>query len=175
MNKDKLFYLGKITKIFGYKGEVIFYFDVDDIGSYSKLDSVFIELKGKIIPFFLEKITFRKNNTAIVKIQDINDEESAINMVNSELFLPLEFLPKLTGNKFYFHEVIGFSVIDESFGNIGIIDKIYDYPHQDVFSIKKDYKEILIPVSDDIIKKVDRVKRQIEIEAPEGLIEIYLG
>ncbi len=175
MNKDKLFYLGKITKTFGYKGEVIFYFDVDDISNYSKIDSVFIELKGKLIPFIIEKITFRKNNTAIVRIQDINDEESALNIVNSELFLPLEFLPKLTGNKFYFHEVIGFSVVDESYGNIGIIDKIYDYPHQDVFSIKKDYKEILIPASDEIVKKVDRTNKLIEIDAPEGLIEIYLG
>ncbi len=109
-----------------------------------------------------------------MKLQDVDSEDKSIELVDSELFLPIELLPKLSGNKFYYHEIIGFSIIDKEFGNIGIIDKVLDYPHQDVFSIKKDYKEILIPVSDDIIKNVNRKNKSIEIHAPEGLIEIYL-
>jgi len=83
-------------------------------------------------------------------------------------------LPKLKGNSFYYHEIIGFTVIDEKHGNIGVIEKVLDNQHQDIFSIKKENKEILIPVADEIIKKVDRKNKVIEIEAPDGLIEIYI-
>jgi len=174
MDKKDYYYLGKITKTFGYKGEVIFFFDVDDINNYKKIKSVFLKFREKLIPYFIDKIKFRQNNTAIVKIQDIDDEENAQKIINSELYLPLEFLPELKGNRFYYHEIIGFTVIDEKHGNIGVIEKVLDNQYQDIFSIKKENKEILIPVADEIIKKVDRKNKVIEIEAPDGLIEIYI-
>jgi len=35
-------------------------------------------------------------------------------------------------------------------------------------------KEILIPLIDEVIVKVDRKKKEMHIRAPEGLIDIYL-
>jgi 16S rRNA processing protein RimM len=83
-------------------------------------------------------------------------------------------LPKLTGNKFYFHEVIGFTVVDVSFGNVGTIVHINDKAAQPLFEIDSNGKEIFIPMIDDFIKKVDRKNKKIEVETPEGLIELYL-
>jgi len=83
-------------------------------------------------------------------------------------------LPKLTGNKFYFHEVIGFTVVDVSFGNVGTIVHINDKVAQPLFEIDSNGKEIFIPMIDDFIKKVDRKNKKIEVETPEGLIELYL-
>ncbi len=83
-------------------------------------------------------------------------------------------LPKLTGNKFYYHEVIGWQVIDKEKGDIGTIASVIDYPAQALFQIMKNDKEILIPIIDQVIKKVDRDKKTMHIEAPNGLIDLYL-
>jgi 16S rRNA processing protein RimM len=66
-------------------------------------------------------------------------------------------------------------VVDENYGELGTIKEILDYPNQAVMQIFRGDKEVLIPVNDDIISKVDRETRTIHIKAPEGLIDIYLN
>ena len=83
-------------------------------------------------------------------------------------------LPPLTGNQFYFHEVIGFSVVDKEKGNIGICKEFIDISRQLIMQVEFEDKEILIPAVDEILKELDREKKIIYIEAPEGLIDIYL-
>ena len=112
-------------------------------------------------------------NKAIVTFEDLKPDEAQM-LVGSDLYLPLEMLPKLTGNRFYFHEVIGWTVIDSEKGDIGTIASVIDYPAQALFQIMKNDKEILIPVIDQVINKVDRDKKIIHITAPTGLIDLYL-
>src|SRR5690606_6812149 len=79
------------------------------------------------------------------------------------------------GDKFYFHEILGFRLIDAVHGDIGIIKSVNDHGSQALFEAEKDGKELLIPISDEIIEKVDRQGRAIHVKALEGLVELYLG
>lgn len=173
MNKNDFFYLGRIVKAYGKKGELNVVLDTDKPENYKDLKSVFLDLKGNLIPYFIEKIQI-KNNKAIIKLKDVLTPEIAEMFVNAEIFLPLDQLPKLTGNKFYYHDIIGYTIIDKTYGSIGKVEKVLDLPQQAIFQIKYKNKEILIPITDEIIKIVDRNNKQIKIEAPKGLIEIYL-
>ena len=172
MDQKDFFNLGKITKPFGLKGEVIFFLDVDTPANYASLDSVFVEVKGVLVPYFIESIRIN-GNKATVKFEDLNRDES-LALVGCDLYLPLELLPKLTGKKFYFHEIIGFRVIDKQKGNIGTIASVIDYPAQPLFQIINNKKEILFPIIDKLIDCVDRENSTIFVTAPDGLIDIYL-
>ncbi|MBP5547269.1 MAG: 16S rRNA processing protein RimM [Bacteroidales bacterium] len=172
MTQEQCYQLGKITKSFGFKGQVIFFLDVDTPEDYASLDAVFVEVKGNLVPYFIKEININ-GNKAIVRFEDISAEQ-ALALVGCNLFLPLEMLPKLTGNKFYYHEIIGWSVIDSEKGDIGTIASVIDYPAQALFQIMKNEKEILVPIIDQVIKKVDREEKTIYIEAPNGLIDLYL-
>jgi len=169
---DEFYYLGKITKLFSFKGELVFFFDVDDVSEYYDIQNVFIEIQNDIIPFFIERINF-KNNNAIVKLQDIDSESDAKRMVNSKLYMPISSLPKLEGNKFYYHEVIGFEVFDVNEGRVGIIESINDQAAQALFEIKEGYTEILLPIVDDFINEIDRKNKKVIVTFPEGLLDIY--
>ena len=173
MNKNDFFYLGRIVKAYGKKGELNVVLDTDNPENYKDLKSVFLDLKGNLIPYFIENIQI-KNNKAIINLKDVLTPEIAEMFVNAEIFLPLDQLPKLTGNKFYYHDIIGYSIIDKTYGSIGKVEKVLDLPQQAILQINYKNKEILIPITDEIIKIVDRNNKQIKIEAPEGLIEIYL-
>jgi 16S rRNA processing protein RimM len=83
-------------------------------------------------------------------------------------------LPKLTGNKFYFHEVIGFEVEDKRLGVVGTIQSINDSTAQPLFEVLKDDVEILIPMIDHFLVKIDRENKKVIMDLPEGLIEMYL-
>jgi len=83
-------------------------------------------------------------------------------------------LPKLDGNKFYYHEIKGFTIIDKNKGNIGVCNDVIDYAQQAIMQIISDKGEILIPIVDNYIKNVNRENHTIEIESPPGLIELYV-
>lgn len=172
MTKEECYQLGKITKPFGFKGQVIMFLDVDCPEDYAELDSAFVEVKGNLVPYFF-KLENINGNKAVATFEDLTPEEAQA-LVGHELYLPLDLLPKLTGNQFYFHEVIGFNVIDDEHGDIGTIKSIIEYPAQPLFQIMKDEAEILIPMIDPVIKEVDRENKRIFISAPTGLIDLYL-
>lgn len=176
MNQDDCFYLGYVTKPFGFKGEVVIHLDVDDPNHYQNLESVFILLGGKLIPFFVQKISIRPNgNIAVVKFQDVDTAEKAQHISGSEMYLPLQFLPPLKGNSFYFHEIIGYQVIDKNKGKLGQVANVLEFPGNPVFQIQAGKKEVLIPANDDFIEGLDRPNKTLFINAPEGLIDLYLN
>jgi 16S rRNA processing protein RimM len=83
-------------------------------------------------------------------------------------------LPKLTGKKFYFHEVIGFQVEDEKHGNIGIITGVNDTTAQPLFEVEFGTVQMLIPMLDQFIVKVDREHKIMFLKTPEGLVDMYI-
>lgn len=174
MRKEECFYLGKIAKKFSFKGEVLIYLDSDEPEQYDKMESVFVEFNKNLVPFFIENSSIHKGDFLRVKFEDVDSEQDADELIGCHIYLPLSMLPKLEGNKFYFHEVIGFEVIDERLGNIGKIVSINDSTAQPLFEIDFQGKEILIPMIDHFIIEVNRKGKKILLKTPEGLVDLYL-
>jgi len=174
MKNTGFYYLGKILKTFGNKGQLMVHLDVDDPEKYQKLESVYLDVYGERIPFFITSVEIKSQNSAVFKFADVDSADEASEYTGKEMFLPSSELPALSGKQFYFHEVEGFGVIDTLHGNIGIIETVLDLPRQALFQIRHGDREILVPVVDEIIVEVNREQKTITITAPEGLIDIYL-
>lgn len=174
MDKKDCFFVGKIVKKYSFKGELLVKLDTDEPEIYEDMESVFVELRTNLVPFFIEASQLHKSELLRVKFEDVDSEQDADSLLKCDLYLPLEFLPKLEDDKFYFHEIIGFTVEDVNFGTVGIVKSINDSTAQALFEIDRDGIEILIPMNDAFIKNVDKKRRVITVETPEGLIELYL-
>lgn len=174
MRKEECFYLGKIAKKFSFKGEVLIYLDTDEPELYENLESVFVEYNKNLVPFFIENSSFHKNDFLRVKFEDVDNEEEADAILNHEVYLPLSMLPKLEGNKFYFHEVIGFEIEDKRLGVFGKIVSINDTSAQPLFEVINGNVEILIPMIDQFLVTIDRENKKVIMDLPEGLVEMYL-
>lgn len=174
MKKEDCFYLGKIVRKYSFKGELLAKLETDEPDLYDNLDAIFIDLRGNLVPFFIESSQLHKSNLLRLKFEDVDSEADADALIKTEMYLPLNLLPKLEGNKFYFHEVIGFTIKDENFGDVGILKGINDSTAQSLFEIDRDGIEILIPMNDEFIVTVDRKNKTILLTTPEGLIDLYL-
>ena len=174
MKKEDCFYLGKIVKKYSFKGELLAKLDTDEPDLYDNLDAIFIDLRGNLVPFFVQSSQLHKSELLRLKFEDVDTEADADALMKTDLYLPLDLLPKLEGNKFYFHEVIGFTIKDENFGEVGILKSINDSTAQSLFEIDRDGIEILIPMNDEFMVKVDRKNKTILLKTPEGLIDLYL-
>lgn len=174
MRKEECFYLGKIAKKFSFKGELLAYLDTDEPELYEKMESVFVELNKNLVPFFIENSSLHKNDFLRIKFEDVNTEEDTDELIGRELYLPLSFLPKLEGNQFYYHEVIGFEIEDQRLGMVGKIVSVNDSTAQPLFEVLNGEVEMLIPMIDQFLVKVDRENKKVIMNLPEGLVEMYL-
>ncbi|MCL4169325.1 UNVERIFIED_CONTAM: hypothetical protein GTU68_009971, partial [Idotea baltica] len=134
-----------------------------------------VSIRNNLVPFFIDKCRLHKSALLRIDFEEVKDEDAADRIMGAELYLPLTALPKLEGNKFYYHEIIGFTVSDAIHGDIGLITGVNDTTSQALFEIDKKGKQLLIPVTDEIITKVDRATKTIFVSTPEGLIDLYLG
>ncbi len=175
MQKEDCFYLGKIVSKYSFKGEVLVKLDTDDPELYKDMESVFVSLGNNLVPFFIDRCRLHKSDLLRIDFEEVKTESDADRIMGSALYLPLSSLPKLTGDKFYYHEVIGFTVMDEVHGDIGIVQSVNDTTAQALFEVQKDDKQLLIPITDEIITKVDRENSTIHVSTPEGLVALYLS
>ena len=173
MTKEKCFYVGKIVKTHGLKGEVTLRIDNEQFDDIEELNYFLLDINERLIPYFIENISYHSNKSFIL-FQDMKTLEAASQLVGTAVYLPLELLPEKDGNDFYSHEVVDFLVVDEEKGELGKVKEIIEYPTQSFIQIIINEKEVLIPIHDDIIKDVNRDERKIYIKAPNGLIDMYL-
>ncbi|WP_143884162.1 ribosome maturation factor RimM [Chryseobacterium binzhouense] len=174
MKKEDCYLLGKITRRHGLAGNVILKLDTDQPEIYNKLDSIFIEINGLLVPFFIAKSSWSKNDALNIAFK--NSTEALVDQsLGKNVYLPLSTLPKLTGKQFYYHEIIGFEILDDAGNNCGVIRSVNDQTAQNYFVTNLDGKEVVIPIIKDWILEVNREERFIKMQLPEGLIDVFLA
>ena len=174
MNKQDCFYLGKITSKYSFKGELLIHLDVDNPKEYTNLESVFVEVQQKLIPFFIQKSQLHKSHLLRVKLEDVDQEIDADELIKKGVYLPLNQLPELSDEEFYFHQVIGYSTSDLQYGTIGDIKAVNDQSSQAFFLIEHNNSTIPVPIIKKFIHKIDKDNQHITFDLPEGLIAMNL-
>ncbi len=137
------------------------------------MESVFVQLEHELVPFFIERSRWH-NGSLRVKFEGVESELQATALVGKSIYRPLDELPELEEGQYYYHELIGFEVIDTSFGIIGELVGVNDSSTQAIFIIDYKGREVLLPAVDEIINSIDKGQKRILVSAPNGLIELYL-
>ncbi|MFN9596298.1 MAG: ribosome maturation factor RimM [Bacteroidota bacterium] len=164
--------IGFFSRTHGVRGNLVLQLDVDDPNRYGKTKAVHLLMNGLLVssPVNSIKVT---SKTAIVTLNEISSVEAAEPLIGLDVFLPLSELPKLPGNQLYFHEAIGMMVSDLNEGPLGKITNIVDFPQQPVAVVDFNGKELLFPFLTRFITKVDRENKELTIDLPAGLVDIY--
>jgi 16S rRNA processing protein RimM len=174
---DETYQLGYIIKTHGLRGHVAAQFDVDDAAAYTKLKTVYLAFAAaptKLVEHAVEKVQAQANNRVLLKLRGIDRIEDAEPLRGAQLYLPLSALPKLEEDQFYFHDVIGFTVVDTELGELGTVENFYELPQQDVLSMRYQGQEVLIPVADELIGRADPEQKKLYVTLPDGLLDVYL-
>ena len=177
MTLDETYQLGYLIKTHGLRGHLVAHFDVDDVAAYQKLKTVYLTLAGaptKLVAHEIEKVQPQAGNKVLLKLRGIDRIEEAEPLRGSQLHLPLEALPELSDDQFYFHDVIGFTVVDENLGPLGTVENFYELPQQDMLAMRYQGQEVLIPVVDELVSHADQTKKEIYVNLPDGLLDVYL-
>jgi len=176
MKIDACFQLGYITGTYGINGAVHIQLDSDKPEHYRNLESVFVLYKGAqvLIPFFIQDLRLNGDKAA-ARFEDVSTKDQARELVGASLYLPLELLPALSGDEFYYHELIDWQVLDSKTGPLGSIVAVNLQSPQPLLVMQFQGKEVLIPFTDEIVLGIDRESKSVNVSLPEGLLDVYLS
>lgn len=173
MTKEECFELGFVARTHGLIGEVGVELDVDDPARYQDLEMAFLEIKNQLVPFMVEYCAFH-NDKLLIKFEDVDDVDGAGKLTGTKLFLPLEKLPDLGDDQYYYHELVGMEVVDHERGVLGKVENIYSANAHSLMSLQYKGKEVLVPIQDEIVQQVDKQEGKVTVVLPTGLLELYL-
>jgi 16S rRNA processing protein RimM len=173
MKIEDCFRVGSILKTKGLKGEMQLYVDFDGLEDI-EFEAIFVELAGKLAPFFLESIKYNQNNLAYIYLEDVDTIEKATPLVKKDIYLPNKLKPVKGEEEFTLFDLVGFTAIDENEGELGEIIDVQEYPQQIIATVDFKGQEVLFPLNEDIIVGIDVVKEILKVDLPEGLLDIYL-
>lgn len=163
---------GKIIRTHGNSGALVIKQDSFSKAKLKNPEPVFVDIQPTPVPFFIEKLLTQNNDLLTIKFEFINTPEQAARYCG--LSVLIERKKSAASKEFQPDSIIGYSVTDEEHGDIGTISGLLEMPQQILLQIDNNGREILIPVNDDFIKKIDQKNKKIEISAPAGLINLYL-
>lgn len=173
MELAESFYIGYISKTRGLKGEVQLFFEFDDYQALA-LDVLFLEVDRKLVPFFVESVKLQSNRTAYVFFEEIDHIDKAQPLVRKKVYLPNSKRPERHPDDFRITDLKGFVVHDLTYGQLGEIIDIHEYPQQHVAAVNYKGNELMFPLNNELIVSIDTDKRRIEVDLPEGLVDVYL-
>jgi 16S rRNA processing protein RimM len=171
MNKTDTRLIGTLVKLHSFKGRYVLVSDTEINNDIENWESVFLEIEGLLVPFFINSINLTSDTSAIIGFEDIDTSEKAQEFLHSNVYqlIALAGDEKIDAKP---EQLSGYKVVDKKIGDIGIIDKILDYNQNLLFRIVKGNQKILIPISDEFIHAVDHKKKVITIDVPESLLSI---
>ncbi len=170
---DNAYEIGYLSRTHGLKGELILIMDVNDTDEYADIEVVYILQKNKYMPFFVEALRPKNHKEWIVKFEDIDNIEAATPIAKSKLYLSTEDLPQLDADGFYFHEIIGYTILDNNLGEIGKVSDVLEANDQYLLQFYNQNHECLLPLVDAFVLQVNKETKVVHTELPDGLLEIY--
>lgn len=163
--------IGKIERPFGVKGAVKVRSLSDVPGRFDQLSAVSVmSAVGQTVDRTVTHIR-RAGPTYIMQFDGITTPEEAGTLRGALIQVPRCEPSSRQGDALYECDLIGMAVVDEAGHDLGLIETIWDLPGHQVFVVKQEGREVLIPAAKDFVTAVDLAQKRMTVRMIEGLVE----
>ncbi|MGQ9499622.1 MAG: ribosome maturation factor RimM [Dissulfurimicrobium sp.] len=168
--------IGKIIKAHGTRGEVQVYSYVRDGLAFFKGKTFLIGDDKEDLDGLLHVETARPvdSNRLILRIKGVKNRTQAERLAGIELFLEKTEMPRLPDGEYYWHELIGITVVTVEGDRLGILSEIIETGANDVYVINGPRGDILIPAIEEVIKEIDKKTGTMKVILLPGLIDMNI-
>lgn len=166
------FSIGKIAATHGLSGEVVLQHALGKKTDLKGLQTIFIEeKKDSFLPYFIESTSIKNAGEVYIKLEGFNTKESARRLSQKEVWLLKADFDKYAAKSSPI-SLLGYIMINAG-EEIGEIVEVIEQPLQVLCKIICHGKEALIPLHEESLEKIDKKKKQVYVNLPDGLLEIY--
>lgn len=170
---DQYFSIGHFAATFRLEGELILEHNLGKKTDFKGVQAVFIEEgKNRFLPYFIENGKSKTDTESCLKLDGVSTKEKAQLLCSKKVWLRDEDFRRLAGKTAPI-SLIGYTLLDKE-NSVGVIEEVIEQPHQILCRLVINEKEVLIPLNESTIQKINHPKKQVHTNLPEGLLEIYL-
>lgn len=171
---SQLIEIGKLNKPHGINGEIVA--TISNKADIDKLECIILAIDGIFVPFFIEELRSRSQETILLKIDGVESDSEARELTNKTIYLLLSddaYINSIETDGMYASDFIGFTIFDMDEINIGRIVDIEDSTENALFVIEAQDESIkYIPIADDLIEEIMISERIIKMSLPQGLLDL---
>lgn len=161
--------IGKIVSLHGLAGNLKVYSHAESYETFEYLESIYLKVQDRYTEYDIGWVKPYKNNVVLLSLKNIDDRKVAEQLVSKDIYMDKKKLPALEEDTFYFHDLIGLSVFDKSDSFIGRVESILQTGSNDVYVVKYNGKEVLVPAIESVIITIDLKTKRMVVDLPEGL------
>jgi 16S rRNA processing protein RimM len=169
---NEYFKIGKLAATFGVQGQLVLQHDLGKKTSLKGLEAIFIEeTENSFLPYFITATKIKNDREIFISLQGIESKEEARFLIKKEAWLAENDFKKFAAASAPI-SFLGFMVIDNK-EELGEVLEVIEQPHQVLCRIIIGGKEVLIPVHENSLEKIDKKNRRLYVNLPDGLLDIY--
>jgi 16S rRNA processing protein RimM len=164
--------IGRLVAVHGLQGELVLLHRLGRKTSLKGLKTLFLEeRRDEMLPWFVQSTRVKNEEEIYVKLEGLDTKEAARRVVQKEVWLAERDFEHFAGKSAPI-SMVGFRLLDGG-RDLGEILEVIEQPHQVLCRIDLAGKEALIPVHEQTLRRVDQKRREVHVELPDGLLEVY--
>ena len=161
--------IGKIGGVHGIKGANKLRSYAESLSVFSPGSSILVrDLRGREASYEINWVK-PHTGTPLVSFKGFTNRDQAKTLIGAELFIPQSELPELDEDTYYWRDLIGIEVYTKTEEFLGRIESIIETGSNDVYVVKRDEKEVLIPALEAVVLEIDLAHNRMLVDLPEGL------
>lgn len=172
INQDELIPVAKISGTHGIKGYLKVFSYSGNIDSLQHSGTVFLKGKTGLLQEFSISTVAAHGGGFILSLDSFNDINQVLPFVGSELCLKRSQLPEPAEDEYYWRDLIGLEVVTDMGVELGRIVDIFETGSSDIYVVRNDDREYLIPAIADVISYVDISGNKMVITPLDGLLDL---
>lgn len=161
--------IGLVVAPFGIRGELKVRLLTDIPDRFTRLKEVYLDTD--YLPRRIVKARQFKGEMILLRLQGVEDMNTAETLRNVALLIPASELAELPPGSYYRHDIIGLQVVTLAGRILGNIADIIETGGNDVYVIRGGGREFLIPAIKDVVKQVDLARGMMYIDPIKGLLD----
>jgi 16S rRNA processing protein RimM len=167
------FKIGKLAASHGLNGDLVLQHSLGKKTSLKGLETIFIETtKENFIPYFIEKTSIKNDEQVFIKLEGIDNKETARKLTPKEVWLSEDDFSKFAAKAAPI-SLLGYTIVDGE-EKLGEVIEVIEQPHQVLCTILYKGKEAFIPIHDESLEKMDKKNKILHVNLPDGLLDVYL-
>lgn len=171
---EEVFKIGRFAKTHGVKGELALLASSDLFEKSDEDLYIVCDIDGILVPFYVESYRYKSDSVVLVKLDYVNNEESAREFINKEVYFPSAFIPQeddLIGD-ITWDNFIGYTVSDKKHGLLGKVVDVDESTINILLHIDYNGNTLMFPAAEELINEVDHSAKQLVVFVPEGLLDL---
>jgi 16S rRNA processing protein RimM len=167
--------IGHTKKTYGYQGALKIFVEDHFLDEFLEAEVVFLEIKGQQIPYFIKNI--ENEHQLLLELEDVDTKEAAKQLTDKPISMRREDLagaPEAPVDELLIlQQFIGFTIVDQEAGMVGVVEDIIEMPQQYFALVRYKGAEALIPINDEFLVGADLEEKILEMDLPEGLLDLF--